>query len=65
MIMGYSIFKRSNRDVKMAEGMKSYLNNGDAFVAVGAGHLKGVTDKLQTEGYTIEAIPSGETILFY
>jgi uncharacterized protein YbaP (TraB family) len=49
-----------NRDLKMAERMKSYLDKGNAFVAVGAGHLKEVTDKLQTEGYTIEAVSLGK-----
>lgn len=50
----------AKRDLKMAEGMKSYLDNGNAFVAVGAAHLKGVTDKLQAEAYTIEAVPLGK-----
>lgn len=49
-----------NRDLKMAEGMKPYLDNGNAFVAVGAAHLKGIVDKLQAEGYTIEAVPLGK-----
>ena len=48
------------RDLKMAERMKPYLNNGNAFVAVGAAHLKGITDQLQTEGYTIEAVALGK-----
>lgn len=50
----------ANRDLKMAEGMKTYLDNGNAFVAVGASHIKGIADKLQTEGYTIEAVPLGK-----
>jgi uncharacterized protein YbaP (TraB family) len=50
----------TNRDLKMAEGMKPSLDNGNAFVAVGAAHLKGITDELQKEGYTIEAVPLGK-----
>jgi uncharacterized protein YbaP (TraB family) len=49
-----------NRDLKMAHGMKSYLDNGNTFIAVGAGHLKGITDTLQTEGYKIEAVALGK-----
>lgn len=49
-----------NRDLIMAEKMTPYLNSGNAFVAVGAAHLKGITDKLQTEGYTIEAVSLGK-----
>lgn len=48
------------RDIIMAERMKPNLDNGNAFVAVGACHLKGITDKLQMEGYTVEAVSLGK-----
>ncbi|MBN9230902.1 MAG: TraB/GumN family protein [Legionella sp.] len=49
-----------SRDIIMAERMKPSLDNGNAFVAVGACHLKGITDKLKMEGYTIESVSLGK-----
>lgn len=49
-----------NRDVNMAQRMVPYLNNGNAFVAVGAAHLEGIVAKLRTQNYTIEAVPLGK-----
>lgn len=50
----------THRDLQMAENMKPSLDHGNAFLAVGASHLKGVIEKLQSEGYTIEAVPLGK-----
>ncbi len=49
----------TDRDITMADRMKPYLDEGNAFVAVGGAHLDGIAGKLQTEGYKVEAVSLG------
>jgi uncharacterized protein YbaP (TraB family) len=55
-----SIF--ANRDIIQAEAMKPFMEEGNVFFAVGAGHLIGITNKLKAEGYTVNLIPLGKRI---
>ncbi len=52
----------AERDQRMAESMKTYINKGNAFIAVGAAHLEGITQKLASEGYTIKTVSLSERI---
>ena len=46
----------SDRDLKMADNMIQHLDGGDAFIAVGAGHLKGIIEQLNKKGYRVTPI---------
>jgi len=50
------------RDKKMLNNMDQYLQNGNAFFAVGCFHLNGITKGLTQKGYTVEAIVTGKRI---
>lgn len=50
----------TKRDKKMAANLEVPFLKGDAFVAVGALHLKGIVKIFQSKGYTIKSIPITE-----
>lgn len=45
------------RDELMAQKMESHLSSGNAFFAVGTGHLKGIKAKLLAQGHTVDEVP--------
>lgn len=49
-----------DRDLKMAESIQRYLKIGNAFIAVGAGHLEEIINNLQSENYEVEAVLLGK-----
>jgi hypothetical protein len=51
-----------DRDLSMAETMKSHLEEGGAFIGIGAAHLPGVTQKLVEENYIVNLIPLGPRV---
>lgn len=52
----------SDWDSVQAEAMKVFMEQENAFFAVGAMHLLGITNKLKAEGYLVTQIPLGERV---
>ncbi len=50
------------RDITMTQDMDPELQRGNAFVAVGAAHLKGIVRELQSKDYIVKPIILGERI---
>lgn len=50
----------TERDASMAENMEAPLTSGNAFFAIGGGHLPGVIKKLRDREYVVEALPLKE-----
>ncbi len=43
----------SDRDSSLAESMRTHVDTGNAFIAIGFSHLKGVVEELRIAGYTV------------
>lgn len=50
------------RDEIMALNAEKYLEEGDAFITVGASHLVGITEILSGKGFTVEPIYEGPLV---
>ncbi len=46
----------TQRDKLMAKNMKYFLHEGEAFFAIGAAHLPGVTKLLSEDGFLVEEV---------
>ncbi|WP_115176492.1 TraB/GumN family protein [Legionella feeleii] len=52
-----------NREIEMVNNIKLKMQNSNAFICVGAGHLKAIVDGLSLAGYSVNSLPINASFL--